>query len=166
MAKDQSNLTDPDSRLMKKNQRADCEQSCNAQATVEAEGSQLIVGQGVSQNCNDKQELAAGVASIPEELGSSWAVLADNGYANGAEVEKVKADWLRKMAEKLQTEEGKQLYALRKQTVEPVFGVIKSALGFRMFSLRGIELVRGEWNLVTLVYNCKRIHTLRLAERH
>ena len=194
--KDQSNLTDADSRGMKKNQRADFEQSYNAQATVDAEGSQLVVGQGVSQNCNDKQELAAGVASIPEELGSPEAVLADNGYANGAEVEKVeadgvdayvstgaegrrrlhdfrppkdkpekelKADWLRKMAEKLQTEEGKQLYALRKQTVEPVFGVIKSALGFRMFSLRGIELVRGEWNLVTLAYNCRRIHTLRLA---
>ncbi len=192
-AKDQSNLTDADSRLMKKNQRADFEQSYNAQATVDAEGSQLVVGQGVSQNCNDKNELAAGVASIPEELGSPEAVLADNGYANGAEVEaggvkayvstgaegrrrlhdfrppkdkpekELKADWLRKMAEKLQTEEGQQLYALRKQTVEPVFGVIKSALGFRMFSLRGIELVREEWNLVTLAYNCKRIHTLRLA---
>ncbi len=195
--KDQSNLTDADSRGMKKNQRADFEQSYNAQATVDAEGSQLVVGQGVSRNCNDKQELAAGVASIPEALGSPEAVLADNGHANGAEVEKVeadgvkayvstgaegrrrlhdfrppqdkpekelKADWLRKMAEKLQTDEGKKLYALRKQTVEPVFGVIKSALGFRMFSLRGIELVRGEWNLVTLAYNCKGIHTLRLAE--
>ena len=79
-------------------------------------------------------------------------------------MEQVEADWLRKMAEKLQTDEGKQLHALRKQTVAPVFGVIKSALGFRMFSLRGIELVRGEWNLVMLAYNCERIHTLRPAE--
>ncbi len=71
---------------------------------------------------------------------------------------------MQKTAQKLQTDEGKQLYLLRKQPVEPVFGVIRSALGFRIFSLPGIELVRGEWNPVTLAYNCKRIHTLRLAE--
>jgi hypothetical protein len=57
------------------------------------------------------------------------------------------------MAHRLKTPEGKELYALRKQTPEPVFGIIKSALGFRQFLLRGIDNVRGEWNLVTMAYN-------------
>jgi hypothetical protein len=56
--------------------------------------------------------------------------------------------------------EGKKLYALRKQTPEPVFGIIKSVLGFRQFLLRGLDTVRGEWNLVTLAYNIKRLFAL------
>lgn len=52
------------------------------------------------------------------------------------------------MAEKPKTDAGKERYRLRKQAVEPVFGIIKSVLGFRSFSLRGVERVRGEWNLV------------------
>jgi len=64
------------------------------------------------------------------------------------------------MAHRLKTPEGKKLYALRKQTPEPVFGIIKSALGFRQFLLRGLDNVRGEWNLVTMAYNMKRIFTL------
>ena len=54
------------------------------------------------------------------------------------------------MAHKLKTPEGRALYALRKQTPEPVFGTIKSVLGFRQFSLRGLEKVRGEWSLVAM----------------
>src|SRR5271165_305594 len=53
------------------------------------------------------------------------------------------------MAHRLKTPQGRALYALRKQTPEPVFGIIKSALGFRQFSLRGLEKARGEWSLVT-----------------
>jgi transposase len=64
------------------------------------------------------------------------------------------------MAHRLKTPEGKKLYALRKQTPEPVFGIIKSALGFRQFLLRGLENVRGEWNLVTMAYNMKRLFAL------
>jgi hypothetical protein len=64
------------------------------------------------------------------------------------------------MAYRLQTQEGKQLYALRKHTPEPVFGIIKSALGFRQFLLRGLDKVRGEWNLVTVAYNLKRLFVL------
>ena len=63
---------------------------------------------------------------------------------------------LEAMAHRLQTREGKQLYALRKHTPEPVFGIIKAALGFRQFLLRGLDKVRGEWNLVTMAYNLKR----------
>jgi transposase len=65
-----------------------------------------------------------------------------------------------KMAYKLQTEIGKAIYRLRKCTVEPVIGIIKEILGFRQFSLRGQAAAAGEWNLVCLAFNLKRLHTL------
>ena len=68
------------------------------------------------------------------------------------------------MKMKLETDEGRRRYRLRKQTVEPVFGVIKHAMGFRQFLLRGIEKVSGEWQLLTLAYNCKRLWNLQLAQ--
>ena len=64
------------------------------------------------------------------------------------------------MAHRLTTPEGRKLYGLRKQTPEPVFGIIKSVLGFRQFLLRGIERVRGEWSLVTMAWNIKRMFVL------
>src|ERR687893_1501027 len=67
---------------------------------------------------------------------------------------------LEAMAHRLRTREGKKLYALRKHTPEPVFGIIKSVLGFRQFLLRGLDKVRGEWNLVTMAYNLKRLFAL------
>ena len=67
------------------------------------------------------------------------------------------------MAYRLKTPEGRALYALRKHTPEPVFGIIKSVLGFRQFSLRGLEKVRGEWSLVTLAWNLKRMFVLAPA---
>jgi len=66
------------------------------------------------------------------------------------------------MGHKLKTQLGRALYALRKQTVEPVFGIIKSVLGFRQFSLRGLSKVTGEWTLVCLAWNLKRMAVLRL----
>ena len=65
------------------------------------------------------------------------------------------------MAHRLTTLAGKAAYALRKQTVEPVFGIIKSVMGFRQFSLRGLRKVSGEWNLVCLAWNVKRMAVLR-----
>jgi len=67
------------------------------------------------------------------------------------------------MAHRLKTPEGRALYALRKQTPEPVFGIIKSVLGFRQFSMRGLERVRGEWSLVTMAWNVKRLFALAPA---
>jgi len=64
------------------------------------------------------------------------------------------------MTHRLKMPEGRVLYALRKQTPEPVFGIIKSVLGFRQFSLRGLEKVRGEWSLVTMAWNVKRMFAL------
>jgi transposase len=71
---------------------------------------------------------------------------------------------LQTMAHRLKTKAGRALYALRKQTVEPVFGIIKSVMGFRQFSLRGLTKVSGEWTLVCLAWNLKRLAVLRLQE--
>lgn len=64
------------------------------------------------------------------------------------------------MEHRLATQEGRELYRLRKQTVEPVFGIIKQALGFRRFSMRGMEKTQLEWTLVTMAYNLKRLFNL------
>jgi transposase len=64
------------------------------------------------------------------------------------------------MAHRLKTRTGRDLYALRKQIPEPVFGIIKSVMGFRQFLLRGIDKVRGEWRLVTMAWNLKRMFAL------
>jgi transposase len=68
---------------------------------------------------------------------------------------------MQKMVHRLKTPAGRKLYALRKHTPEPVFGIIKSALGFRQFSLRGLKNVKGEWNLVTMSWNIKRMFALQ-----
>ena len=193
----QSNLSGPDSRLMRKSKQHEYRQAYNAQAAVDAGGSQLIVSARIGQCASDRNDLVADIAAIPAVLGRPETVLADNGYANGAEVaaleasgievlvstavegrrrthdfrpvkalpavKEPKADWLKAMAEKLASEEGRALYKLRRQTVEPVFGVIKAVLGFAGFSLRGLDKVEGEWTLVALAYNCKRLHKLSLA---
>ncbi len=71
-----------------------------------------------------------------------------------------------RMAHKLKTESGRSLYALRKQTVEPVFGIIKSVMGFRQFLLRGKDKVSGEWRLVCLAWNLKRMAVMRHKSIH
>ena len=67
------------------------------------------------------------------------------------------------MTHRLATPRAGNSTPLRKQTPEPVFGIIKSAMGFRQFSLRGLDKVTGEWNLVTLAWNIKRMFTLQYA---
>ena len=68
-----------------------------------------------------------------------------------------------KMAHRLSTKKGRLLYGLRKQTVEPVFGIIKRVMGWRQMSMRGLDKARGEWSLVTMAWNIKRLHVLRAA---
>ena len=74
------------------------------------------------------------------------------------------ADAVEKMKWRLQTPAGRKLYARRKSTVEPVFGIIKAAMGFRQFMLRGLQAVNGEWTLVCLAWNMKRLHGLKLSQ--
>jgi len=198
---EQINLTDADARLMRKSKREGFTQSYNAQAVVDAEGSQLIVGQRVSTSPGDQVELEPDVQSIPPILGQPTTVLADCGYVNRAAFErlaqshpdlnlcvsvqredahaerryeyrppdkikrpkKITDPALLAMAQKLGTPEGRKLYRRRACTVEPVFGIIKAAMGFRQFLLRGLKKVTGEWNLVCLAYNLRRLHCLQRA---
>ena len=66
-----------------------------------------------------------------------------------------------RMRQRMKTVSAKALYKLRQQTVEPIFGIIKTAMGFRQFLLRGLEKVSLEWTLVCLAYNCRRLHVLK-----
>ena len=75
------------------------------------------------------------------------------------------ADAVAKMSHRLRTQAGKRLYAQRKCTVEPVFGIIKSVLGFRQFLLRTLESVSGEWDLICLAWNLKRMHAFSCSPR-
>ena len=195
--REQSNLTDADSRLMRKNKHSEYRQSYNAQAVVDAQGSQLVLGTRVSQCASDRNELVADIEAIPQRLGTPSQVLADNGYANGDEVaalemrnievlvavgredrrrphdfrprietspvKEPKMPWLQQMKAKMESDENRAIYALRKQTVEPVFGVMKHAMGFGHFLLRGKDKVTGEWQLLALAYNCKRLHNMMRA---
>ncbi|CAG0967599.1 hypothetical protein BURK2_01093 [Burkholderiales bacterium] len=70
------------------------------------------------------------------------------------------ADSVTRMKHRLKTPSGKAIYAQRKVTSEPVFGIIKAVMGFRSFLLRGLEAVKGEWNLVCMAYNIKRLHIM------
>ena len=72
-------------------------------------------------------------------------------------------DPVQAMAHRLSTRAGRALYGLRKQTVEPVFGIIKRAMGWRQMSMRGLVAAQGEWNLVTMAWNIKRMHVLHAA---
>jgi transposase len=195
---EQINLTDPEARLMRKSKREGYTQSYNAQAVVDAGGSQLIVGQRVSDCASDAGQLEPDLASISQTLGYPTTALADCGYADKEVFERLGSqrpelalyvsvhredahaerrydyrplDQIKKpkpivdpvllaMADKLKTPEGKVIYRKRACTVEPVFGIIKAVLGFRQFLLRGMSKVSGEWNLVCLAYNLKRLHRL------
>lgn len=67
------------------------------------------------------------------------------------------------MAHRLKTPQGKALYDLGKQLPELLFGIIRSVLGFRQFHLRGLTAARGEWSLVTMAWNLKRMFALSPA---
>jgi transposase len=84
-------------------------------------------------------------------------------YERSASLEPLPADAdpVQRMAQRLKTPEGRALYALRKQLPEPVFGIIKHAMGFRQFLLRGLEKTTGEWQLVALAYNFRRLRVLK-----
>lgn len=71
------------------------------------------------------------------------------------------ADAVQRMKHELKTRAGRARYGLRKQTVEPVFGIIKAVMRFRQFLLRGLDAVRGEWSLVTMAWNVRRMAVLR-----
>jgi len=96
------------------------------------------------------------IATGREAHHKSW----QERFAHTPEPPPPDASLIVKMACKLQTELGKAIYGLRKSTAEPVIGIIKEVLGFRQFSLRGVMAAAGEWCLVCLAWNLKRLHRL------
>jgi len=191
--KDQVSLSDEDSRIMPSHEGF--VQSYNAQAGVD-DDTHLIVEQHITQQPNDKQEVAPTVQllqQLPKALGEPKKLLADTGYFSEANVNLCESNGIipyipegrqshneplherfandppapeqpnavEAMRHRLQTREGKVIYARRKSTVETVFGIIKHVQGFRQFLLRGLDAVSGEWSLVCIGWNLKRLHALK-----
>jgi hypothetical protein len=104
----------------------------------------------------EARQLEPFVATGREPHHRSW----QERFAQTPEPPSADANPIVKMAYKLQTELGKAIYGLRKSTVEPVIGIIKAVLGFRQFSLRGLAAAAGEWCLVCLAWNLKRLPKL------
>jgi transposase len=180
-SKAQYNFTDPDSQLMKDGQRAGWMQGFNAQAAVLE--NQIIVAAEVTTEAVDKQQLVPMAGRVEQSLGVKPPVLlADTGYWSEAAVsaeslrevsllvppdrsqpgEQLKktapnSEAAQQMREKLRRPEEAEIYRLRKQTIEPVFGQIKEARGFRRFWLRGLRAVRGEWKLICLTHNLRKL---------
>jgi transposase len=176
---DQENFTDPDSRIMTTGGKS-FEQSYNAQVAVDAKA-QLVVAASVSQSPKDMGLLIPVVNDAFENTGRiAKRVLADAGYKNERDLEllqelgidgyvslgregklarepSAKCPCSQAMQKKLATKRGRARYRKRKAIVEPVFGWVKRVLGFRAFSLRGLRKVDGEWNLVCLALNLRRL---------
>jgi transposase len=192
-SKDQVNLTDRESRIMPSSSGG-FDQSYNAQAAVDVD-SLLIVENHITQQSNDKLELAPAVeslCSLPGKLGAVDSLLADAGYFSQDNVEQCQGKnivpyiaserqahnappeerlsepeplagpvaHVTEMKHRLKTMLGKAIYAKRKSTIEPVFGIIKAVMGFRQFLLRELKHVAGEWDLVCIAYNLKRMYAL------
>ena len=185
---DQVNLTDEASRIMP-TAGGGFEQSYNAQASVDI-ASGLIVTHHLSQQPNDRRELEPTLMQLTAQeamLGQAENLLADAGYCSARNVKaSLKAritpypsthrephhvslaarltpaadDPVAQMRYRLGTEAGKALYAKRKSTIEPTFGTIKHVLGFRQFLLRSLDKVEGEWDLVCIGFNLKRMFEL------
>lgn len=183
--KKQDNFTDPESRIMKTS--SGFEQCYNGQLAVEGE-SRLILAAKVTQSASDHDELLPVLEEVRTNVGQHpQAVLADAGYRSEENLQSLEASQIeayvalgregkksvvkneekhpatQRMKQKLETPEGRKHYAKRKSIVEPVNGWIKSVLGFRQFSLRGLKKVSGEWTLVCLALNLRQMSAL-LAE--
>lgn len=183
--KAQRNFTDPESRIMKSGDGY--VQAYNCQAVVDA-AHQIIVAEAVTNQPPDVEHLVPMIARTVENCGAKPAkMIADAGYFSEANVcettkwgidpyiatgrrrhdEEVVAPRGRApsglsvkdaMARKLATKAGAAIYSRRKAIVEPVFGQIKEARGFRRFLLRGLAKVRGEWSLIALTHNILKLH--------
>ena len=188
--KAQRNFTDPESRIMKS--KDGFVQAYNAQAAVDADA-QIIVAHELTQCGSDQGQLVPLVAAIENNLGRKpEQASADSGYCSEANLEalvargidgyvapgrakhptaangKVGGPLTQLMRKKIDDGGFETPYRLRKQVVEPVFGQIKQARGFRQFLLRGVEKVRAEWAMICTAHNLVKLFTLgkgRLSRR-
>ena len=184
----QSNLTDPESRLMMDGATKSYVQGYNAQLAVDGER-HIILAQHVVAARTDNQQLPEMLARVEENVGRAPdLVTADAGYWNEWELQRIEdrgrnilvaperveplaqqdlprntkqGKLARKMRKRLATTEGKRDYRQRQATVEPVFGWIKSILGYRRFLLRGLKKAQGEWSLICAAVNLRRLHRLQ-----
>jgi hypothetical protein len=181
--KDRINLSDSQSDLQRA--RTGYIQGYNAQWALSVE-SGLIVGADVARDANDRRQLQPMIEQTINNVGTPRQVLVDTGYENVVEMTALEAAgitvlcpaqpsgnanplrqkgrWRRaskayreQMRQRLGEAAGKALYRLRKITIEPGFGIVKSAMGFARFSLRGLDKVKNEWQLVSLAFNCPRM---------
>ena len=176
--KKQANFTDPESRIMG-NPRTGFEQGYNAQIAVD-EAERIVVAAAVTQNAADNDQLLPMIkAAKTNTKKKPERALADAGYkseVNFRALEKMNIDAhvalgkgekgarytnagpaTERMHRKRQTKRGRKIYKRRKVIAEPPFGWIKSVMGFRSFSMRGLTKVTGEWNLVCLALNLRRM---------
>lgn len=184
--KAQRNFTDPDSRIMKDSNKAYV-QAYNGQVAVDADH-QIIAACDLTNQAADSPHLGGMIESAGENTGKKpEEVSADAGYFSSDNIEMVEqmgidgyippdrqrhgkeptrpsfldpeqqsaAD---RQRSKLLTREGRKIYGRRKETVEPVFGQIKSARNFRGFLLRGLAKAKSEWTLVCLGHNLLKLH--------
>jgi transposase len=184
--KAQRNFTDPDSRIMKDGATKEFVQGYNAQAAVDSQ-TQVIVAASVTQEANDKKQLVPMLEQVEVMTGSKpEQATADAGYFSEQSVTDPKLEGIdllvapdrvkhgeevpcptgppppeagvaERMREKLRTVEGRAVYKMRKAVVEPVFGQIKEARGFRKFLLRGLEKVQAEWKLICATHNLLKL---------
>ena len=184
-AQAQQNFTDPESRIMKTSEGF--QQCYNAQAAVDAD-SQVIVAQGLTNAATDRHQLIPLVDEIRRQTGRDpMEISADTdycweeplaelqrrkilGYVATGKVKhsetalqprmKIRKNAaLEQMHQKLKRAGRRSRYRLRKQTVEPVFGQIKSARGFRQFLLRSLEKVQTEWSMLCTAHNLLKLAT-------
>src|SRR6266581_4396500 len=182
--KAQRNFTDPQSRIMKA--KDGFIQGFNAQAAVDATA-QVIVAQTVSDQASDSphlvglvEQIANNLAAPPEQISADAgycsednlaaletrgidAYVATGRHKHGAAAPAKPQSRVAAMAEKLGSAGHQGPYRLRKQVVEPVFGQIKQARGFRQFLLRGVEKVRAEWAMICTAHNLLKLFTLAIA---
>ncbi len=182
-AKAQSNFTDPESQIMKTS--AEGFQQCyNAQVAVDGER-QLVVATELTANGSDQGKMLALVDEVEATFKKQPdTVLADAGYSNERDLRELEARGIdgyvasgregkkrvaanpekhpatHRMAEKLATVAGREMYRARKWLSEAPNGWIKQVLGFRRFSVRGLRKAQGEWNLVCLALNVKRLQPM------
>jgi transposase len=177
--KTQRNFTDPESRILKT--KDGYIQGYNAQAAVDAEA-QIIVAHGLTQSMSDQDQLVPLIDGIKNNLGRKpKEASADAGYCSEANLEalaerdvsaylatgrakhpagvkrNITGPLTKAMRDKLKRAGWRSRYRFRKQTVEPVFGQIKQARGFRQFLLRGIENVKAEWALICIAHNLTKL---------
>jgi transposase len=179
--KAQRNFTDPDSRILKT--KDGYIQGYNAQAAVDAEA-QIIVAHSLTPSTSDQDQFVPLLDTIEDNLDRKpREASADAGYCSEANLQalaardisgyiatgrakhpsdvkrKITGPLTKAMRDKLKRAGWRSRYRLRKQIVEPVFGQIKQARGFRQFLLRGIEKVRAEWALICTAHNLTKLAT-------